>query len=131
MTKKTKFIIAAVFALALTVVVLVLAFAPFGSGSPESASDILRGDGYTVVASESGSQLPSAIAPYVVGFAAGTQGSEAQVVIVFEPGATALESDIQSQLEQEYPSLVFSVHGTDMIVTGSESTIGNLNGLDN
>ena len=93
------------------------------SSPPATAASILRADGYTVTVNPSTSS-----SPYFSSEAAGTDGTDIQVVVIFKPSAASLESGVESELFTDYPGLDITTNGDVMVITGTEAELGTFNG---
>lgn len=100
----------------------------FGHG-PQTATQIVAGDGYTVVQTYTPASMPASLAPYATSAAYGVSGGNAEAVVVFKHADAGLASLAAPILQSELPGLTVTLKGDDLTVTGSESQFAGVGGF--
>lgn len=97
-----------------------------GGGTPvtssTTAAGVVKADGYTVVKTESGASVGAGL--YITQVAAGTKGTQGEIVISFTNRAKPYESIVAAQLKKRFTTggpvtITYRDHGRYMVFDGS------------
>jgi len=105
----------------------VIGIAAGGGGGTQSASAIVSSDGYSVVPASVAGTLPPSVRSIVSSFAAGTKGSEEEVVLVFKSSVQNSEiSTISQALLNTSPGVSATTSGNVLRVRGTASALSGV-----
>jgi hypothetical protein len=100
------------------------------NSGPATASQIVSGDGYSVLQTWTQATLPSSLVPYATSAAGGINGSgNEELVVVLKPADAALGTLVAGVVQADAPGVTATMRGDDLIVTGPSSAFSAVGGF--
>lgn len=102
----------------IVVSITLIALVTSGGHSPSlTPSTVLKDDGYTQNVTDTHSQLPASLQPYATSAVGGTDGTNAEIVVVMNSSGKALASQVITQMESQDPGLNGHMVGNYLVMS--------------